>query len=431
MIRSSCFVTPLRLLLLAAAASTQLLLLNHATAADSRKPNIIFILADDLGLDSVSPYGADQLKTPNIDALARSGMRFEYSYATPLCGPSRSQILTGRYPFRTGMTSNRTGDALNPANEVMIPRVLKPAGYVTAQVGKWNQLPLQPSDWGFDEYLRFPGSGRYWRRQTAVYRVNGQVKQLPPRTYLPDVMHNFLIDFIKRHKDQPFYVHYAMSHVHGPIVPTPDSVPGSHKLYADNIAYMDKLVGKLVAELDRLGLREKTLIVFVGDNGTARPERRHLTVHGRRIDGEKNTMAEGGSRVPLIANWKGTTPAGQVCHDLTDFSDFFPTLVDLAGGKLPDGVAIDGRSFAPQLRGHRGDPREWVYVELEGQRYVATKQWKLTGGGELFNMKDAPFRQIPVPRDTTDADAVSARQRLCETMEKLVGDATSPGPGPQ
>lgn len=431
MIRFSCFVTSVRLLSLAAGASIQFLLLTPAAASDSRKPNIIFILADDLGLDSVSCYGSDQLKTPNIDALARSGMRFEYSYATPLCGPSRSQILTGRYPFRTGMTSNRTGDAVSPANEVMIPRVVKPAGYVTAQVGKWNQLPLQPSDWGFDEYLRFPGSGRYWRKQTPVYRVNGQVMQLPPRTYLPDVMHDFLIDFIKRHKNQPFYVHYALSHVHQPIVPTPDSAPGSHRLYADNIAYMDKLVGKLVAELDRLGLREKTLIVFVGDNGTARGPAQRLTVHGRRIDGAKNTMAEGGSRVPLIVNWKGTIRAGQVCHDLTDFSDFFPTLVDLAGAKLPENVAIDGRSFAPQLRGEPGTPREWVYVELEGQRYIATKRWKLTGGGELFSMKDAPFRQVPVPPGTADADAVSARQRLRETLEKLVGNATSPGPRPQ
>jgi arylsulfatase A len=431
MTRFSRFVTPLGILLLAASAGIQILLTTHAVAADSRKPNIIFILADDLGLDSVSTYGGDQLKTPNIDALARGGMRFEYSYSTPLCGPSRSQILTGRYPFRTGMTSNQSGNALNPANEVMIPRVLKPAGYVTAQVGKWNQLPLQPSDWGFDEYLRFPGSGRYWRRQTPVYRVNGEVKQLPPGIYLPDLMHNFLIGFIKRHKDQPFYVHYAMSHVHGPIVPTPDSVPGSHRLYADNIAYMDKLVGKLVAELDRLGLREKTLIVFVGDNGTARPESRHLTVHGRRIDGAKNTMAEGGSRVPLIANWKGTTPSGEVCHDLTDFSDFFPTFANLAGAKLPDGVTIDGHSFAPQLRGQRGVPREWVYVELEGQRYVATKQWKLTGGSELFSMKDAPFRQIPVPRDGTDAEAVGARQWLHETMDRLVGKAGSPGLGPE
>ena len=129
------------------------------------KPNIIFILADDLGIGSVSSYGADNFKTPNIDKLANSGIRFEHCYSSPLCGPSRALLMTGRYAFRTGMTSNKTGDLLKPANETMMPTVLKPAGYVTAQVGKWSQLPLEPADWGFDEYLRFQGSGKYWNTQ--------------------------------------------------------------------------------------------------------------------------------------------------------------------------------------------------------------------------------------------------------------------------
>ena len=424
--RSFSFGFRLTILSIVVLAATHLLGASKAIAAENRPPNIIFILADDVGLDCVSCYGADQLKTPNIDALAKGGTRFEYSYANPLCGPSRSQILTGRYPFRTGMTSNSTGNVMKPTNEIMLPKVLKPAGYVTAEVGKWNQLPLQPSDWGFDEYLRFPDSGRYWRAQTAGYRVNGQMKDLPPGVYLPDVMHDFLIDFIKKHKDQPFYVHYAMSHVHQPIVRTPDSAPGSTHLYADNIAYMDKLVGKLVAELDRLGLREKTLIVFVGDNGTARGPARGLTVHGRAIDGVKNTMLEGGSRVPLIANWKGTTPSGQVCHDLTDFCDFFPTFAALAGAKLPNGVKIDGQSFAPQLKGEPGEPRDSVYVELQGHSYVATKRWKMNKRGDLFDMKDAPFAQVLVPPDTKDAAAVAARQHLHEVMAGLHANNTPP-----
>ncbi len=410
-------------------ASIALIAPSSIGAADNRPPNIIFILADDLGLDGFSCYGADQMKTPNIDALARSGLRFEYSYSTPLCGPSRSQILTGRYPFRTGMTSNGTGHVLSPSKEIMLPRVLKQAGYVTAQVGKWNQLPLQPSDWGFDEYLRFPGSGRYWNKRTPQYRVNNQMKSLPPGVYLPDVMHDFLVDFIRRNKDKPFYVHYAMSHVHNPIVRTPDSRPGSD-LFADNVAYMDKLVGKLVTEIDRLGLRERTLIVFVTDNGTARGPAQRLTLRGRHIDGAKNTMAEGGSRVPLIVNWKGTTPAGQVCHDLTDFSDFFPTLVQIAGAKIPDGVKIDGHSFAPQIRGQPGTPRDWVYVELEGRHYLANKRWKLNAAGELFDMRDAPFRQIPVPPGSKDEAAVAARRQLGEPMTQLTGKAPGAGAEP-
>src|SRR5882724_5903208 len=122
-----------------------------ATAATTTKPNIIFILADDLGIGSVSCYGADNFKTPNIDSLAKSGLQLEHCYASPLCGPTRALVMTGRYAYHTGMTGNGTGARLKPANEVMMPQMLKPAGYVTAQVGKWDQLPLQPGDWGFDE----------------------------------------------------------------------------------------------------------------------------------------------------------------------------------------------------------------------------------------------------------------------------------------
>ena len=415
-----------RLLRLALAAILPLVAHSAEEKRPADKPNIIFILADDLGLGNVSCYGADKFKTPNIDALAKGGTRFEHCYAAPLCGPSRAMIMTGRYAFRTGMTSNQTGAVMKPANEVMMPKVLKPAGYVTAEVGKWAQLPLQPSDWGFDEYLRFPQSGRYWRAQTTSYTLNGEQKDLPPNTYLPDLMHDFLIDFIKRHKDQPFYVHYAMSHVHGPIVRTPDSVAGGD-LYAENIAYMDKLVGRLASELDTLGLREKTLLVFVGDNGTAQGPAARSTVEGKRLSGQKASMLEGGSRVPMIVNWPGTTPAGKVLGDLTDFSDFFPTFAELAGAKPPEGVTIDGRSFAPQIKGQKGSPREWVYVELSGKRYVCTGRWKLNNAGEFFDMKGAPFIEAPVAADTTDADAIAARKQLEQTLETLVGKERAHG----
>jgi arylsulfatase A len=237
-------------------------------------------------------------------------------------------------------------------------------------------------------------------------------------------MHDFLVDFITRHKDQPFYVHYAMSHIHGPIVRTPDSAGGGRSLYADNIAYLDKLVGKLIAELERLKLRENTLIIFAGDNGTAgNPQK--STVNGKPLSGHKGTMLEGGSRVPLIVSWPGTTPAGKVSKDLIDFSDFFPTFAELAGAELPKGVTIDGRSFLPQAKGQAGNPREWIYVELEGKRYVRTKGWKLTGTGELFDMKEAPFKEISVAVDSADAEAVAARKHLQGVLTGLVGTTTS------
>jgi arylsulfatase A len=405
-----------------------------ADTAVAAKPNIIHILTDDVGLGDIGSCGGP-FKTPHIDSLARGGVRFEQCYSTPLCGPSRCQTLTGRYPFRTGLVSNHSQGAIQPGRETMIPTVLKKAGYVTASCGKWGQMPLGPGEWGFDEYLVFPGSGRYWRAQTPSYRVNGEQNNLTEGEYLPDLMHQFIVNFIAHHKDQPFFIYYPMSHIHGPIVRTPDSKPGATKdeLYTDNITYMDKLVGKLMEELDRLGLREKTLVVFAGDNGTASGGVAAATVDGKAISGRKGTMLEGGSRVPLIASWKGTAPEGRVVKDLVDFSDFFATYAELAGAPLPEGVTLDSRSFAPQIRGEKGTPREWVYVELDGKRYVRDARWKLTGEGELFDLTEAPFKEIAVAKDSTDEAAVAGRKRLQDVLQNLIGKETpsyTPAPTP-
>jgi arylsulfatase A len=391
-----------------------------AEPAAGVKPNIIFILTDDVGLGDIGCCGGDAFKTPHIDALAKTGVRFEYSYATPLCGPSRCQMLTGRYPFRTGLNSNQSADAVSPADEVMLPTVLKEAGYATALVGKWGQICLGPGEWGFEEYLSYQGSGRYWASQKSGYTCNGKSQELGATEYLPDVMHRFLVDFITRNQAKPFYVHYSMSHLHGPILRTPDSkdTGPQQDLYADNVVYMDKLVGQLVAELERLHLRERTLIVFTGDNGTARQGDERSTLGGRRIHGKKATMLEGGSRVPLIANWPGTTPTGVVNQDLTDFSDFFPTFAALGGAPLPAGVTLDGQSFAAQLKGEKGRPREWVYVELQGKSYVREARYKLTNSGELFDLKDAPFVEEPLPADSADPAIVAVRKRLQEVLNQ-------------
>jgi arylsulfatase A len=275
-------------------------------------------------------------------------------------------------------------------------------------------MSFGPGRWGFDEFIVFPGSGRYYREQTTHYRVNGVQQNLPEGQYLPDIMHELLVKFINRHKDQPFFVYYPMSHIHGPIVPTPDSKPGAdaNDLYRDNIEYMDKLVGKLMGELDRLHLREKTLVLFTGDNGTARFGVSTATVNGRRISGMKGTMFEGGSRVPLIVNWPGVTPAAQVNHDLIDFSDFYATFAALAGAPLPEGVKLDSHSFAAQVKGEKGTPREWVYVELNGRSYARDARFKLTNGGELYDLSEAPYKEIPVPSTTSDPAAIAARKQL-------------------
>jgi len=404
-------------------------------AEQAKKPNIIFIFSDDYGIGGVGCYGSDRFKTPNLDALAQTGVRFEHCFSMPLCAPSRGVTMTGQYPFRTGVIDNGTGGRLLPDKEVCIARVMKDAGYDTAVAGKWRQLHYFSTKedarrWGFDEFMIWGVEGnkgeRYW---DPAYNKNGQALADAKDKYGPDLLHEFVVDFIRRHRDGPFFVYYPTPLVHGPILRTPDSPPGSADLYADNVAYLDKLVGKLVAELDGMGLREKTLIVFTGDNGCTpqasgkKGGRSGGTLHGRAVDGAKSDLTEGGSRVPLIVNWKGTTPAGQVSKDLVDFSDFFPTFAEIAGAKLPAGVTIDGRSFAPQLQGRPGKPREWVFVQLDGNWYVRDARWKLNQSGELFDMKDAPFAQAPAPPDSDEAKA--AKTRLQAALDTLHPQATA------
>ena len=385
------------------------------------RPNIVFVLADDLGIGEVSAYGADNFETPNIDQLGRGGIRYTHAYTVPLCGPSRAVILTGRYAFRTGATNQDSTGLMKPSVETMTPRVLKKAGYVTSSVGKWGQLPLTPADFGFDDSLTYTGSGVYWNTQAKgrTYRVNGETRTLRDKEYMPEVMHQHVTDFISRHRDEPFYVYYSLSHVHTDILPTPDSAPDSKDHYADNVAYMDKLVGKLVAELERLKLREKTLIVFFGDNGTANARADRSTVGGRRLSGQKGSMLEGGALVPLIASWPGTTPAGRVSSDLVDSSDFLPTFAELAGARLPEKTILDGRSFAACLRGERGQPRDWIFIQLARMWYVREAAWKLNQAGELFDMAGAPFEERLLAADTKDPAALAARTRLQAALDRL------------
>jgi arylsulfatase A len=208
------------------------------TGAETSKPNLVFILADDLGMDGVSCYGADAHKTPNIDKMAASGTRFETCYASPLCGPSRCLLMTGRYAFRTGGLNNGSwrdgGPGALSKDEWSVAKVLKQAGYVTGQAGKWRQVGESPHDWGFDEYITDPtASGWYWR---GSYELNGKRVEVGKDVYNPDIIQNFSIDFVKRHKDQPFFLYYAMHLVHKPTLLTPISPPQvGPERYDDNI----------------------------------------------------------------------------------------------------------------------------------------------------------------------------------------------------
>ena len=385
------------------------------------KPNIIYILADDLGIGDVSCYGSDKNKTPIIDKLAKGGMRFTHGYTAPLCGPSRAMILTGRYAFRTGAVNQDMVAQIKPENEVLIPSVLKPEGYATAMVGKWSQFGLTPKDFGFDDYITFQGSGCYWateKKKSENYIENGVDKKLDASTYMPDLMHQHLVDFITTNKEKPFFLYYSMVNVHALIQRTPDSKPGSD-FYADNIAYMDKLVGKLLSTLDDLKLRENTLIVFMGDNGTASQYAERGSISGNALSGKKGSMLECGSLVPTIANWPGVIAAGKVNDQLIDSSDILPTFADLAGAKLPTKNVIDGRSFLPQLMGKKGNPREWIFIELGNKWYVREANWKLNREGELFDMSNAPFEEKLVANYADNKDASAAHSRLQTALKTL------------
>ncbi len=390
-------------------------------AGRSQRPNILFILADDYGIDGVGCYGSDRFKdrTPHLDALAKTGTRFERCYAAPVCGPSRCLLITGRYGFRTGGLSNATAERPTPKTEPSVAKILKQSGYVTGMAGKWRQMGGTAGEWGFDEYLMSDTPSGHSHVKT--YSENGKKVEKEAEVYYPDVQQAFALDFLRRHRAEPFYFYYSSHLVHDPIVPTPDSKQGQESkqvLYDDNVVYLDRQIGQLVSELDNLGLRERTLIVFSSDNGTD-VGRGPSTMGGRRLSGGKRDMLEGGVGVPLIASWMGTIPAGRVLRDLVDFTDVLPTFADVAGAKLPDRVTFDGRSFAPQLRGAKGTPREWVFVQYGNNWHVRDDLWKLNESGELFDLKDAPFVEKPVPADATDASASAARERLQAVLAQL------------
>ncbi len=389
--------------------------------AQTAKTNIVFLLADDYGFAETSCNGADNYKTPHIDKLAEQGMRYTHMYTAALCGPSRALLLTGRYAFRTGATNQDATGKFTPQAETMIPKVLKQAGYITASIGKWGQLPLTPADFGFDHYLTYKGSGVYWNTQPKgdEYFVDGKSIPLKDHVYLPDVMHEDVVKFLSENKNKPFFLYYPLDHVHGEILPTPDSKPGSN-LYNDNVVYMDKLVGKFMKVLDSLKLSKNTVVFFMGDNGTANGHTTEATIGGRRIVGGKGSMQEGGGLVPFITWWKGNEPKGKVCNDMMDASDIYPTIMDIAGVKSSDNKnIIDGQSIVPEMKGKEASHRPWAYNQLAAMWYVRELNWKLNQAGELYDMTKAPFEEILVPAESKDPEAIAARARLQKVLDTL------------
>ena len=399
----------------------------------TRPPNIVLIMADDMGVECLGSYGGTSYETPSLDRLAATGVRFDHCYSQPTCTPSRVKIMTGRYNHR-----NYAGFGKLDENEITFGNVLRKAGHVTGIGGKW-QLGADRdliAHFGFDEYCLWwleNKSPRYGNVGELIR--NGDVLPGGRGDYGPDVISGFLTDFIERHQERPFFCYYPMLLPHDPFEATPRSAPGIEgqaELFADMVAYLDEIVGRIVATLDRTGVRDDTLILFTSDNGTS-PKITSSTTDGE-VKGGKYTMTDAGTHVPLIANWRGTSPRGAVCDDLVDFSDFLPTLAEAAGAGLPTDRAIDGRSFLPQIRGQAGTPREWVFSHYPRRRddpektraYVRDKRWKLYDNGKLFDLVADPLEKSPLRANRREpVEAKAARARLQKAYDSVVSTTDS------
>lgn len=401
--------------------------------AKAERPNVLLIMADDIAYDNLGCYGSDYFKTPRLDELAKTGIKFNYCFSEPVCTSSRVKIMTGRDNIRNYTQFGR----LDP-KEVTFGTMMKEAGYATAVAGKWqlhgNKGTLAP-DCGFDTYClwNYPNSGRnrYWNPSLVQ---NGKKVPVTKDSYGPDICTEFLVEFIEANKQRPFFAYYPMISVHSPFLPTPDSEDRNSKdaakNYRDMVGYMDKCVGRLVDTLEQNGLRENTVIIFTTDNGTGRG----LTYpyRGESRKGEKAWPTDGGCHAPLIINCPGTVVEGVETDDIVDFSDVMPTLAEITSAELP-AVKLDGRSFWPQCIGQTGNPREWIFqyylpkfkeaaeVHGAGKSYIIWAQdqkYKLYSHGKFIEVKDRhELRNIPLGTGSEEAEA--ARRKLQAAIESM------------
>ncbi len=425
----------------AAAASPLLLAHRQAPKRNGRRPNIIFFLADDLGRDWISCYGAAH-STPNIDAFAAKAVRFETVYSTPLCTPTRVQLLTGRYPFRTGWTDHYDvprlgGKGLDWERETTFARVLSEAGYATAIAGKWQvndfrKYPDALKRHGFDEHCMWtgfetgnPASAR--RYVDPFLQINGERKTHEGK-YGPDVVNDFARDFVRRHRDRPFLLYYPSILTHGPHEPTPDNranPPGDETgLFAGSVTYMDKLFGSLVADVDRLGLSDNTFIVFTADNGSPIPGR----LNGIPYPSGKSRITDAGVHVPFIVRAPWLAKSANTSADLVDFSDVFPTFMDLAGLALPSRVQLDGRSFVGSLTRTGKDQRTWIYSQRGVNRTVRDQTYKINSDGSFYDLAADPHEKDDL-RASQDPRVAKARARLSAVLDGFPADGPPPFEG--
>lgn len=408
------------------------------------KPNVVFILADDLGVECLSAYGGTSHKTPNIDRLAKEGMRFTKSFSHPFCSPSRGSLLTGRYPFQNGLKvvlhSKKQENIYLKPSQPSFPRQLKQHGYATQIVGKWH-VSLEHKhntirEFGFDHYQTwciFDEKGekttRFWN--PYLMRDDRIIAAEIKNRYGPDVDLEVYLDFIKTNAKakKPFLAYYSTYLPHYPWEPTPDSKEktyrapnsdhkGDPKYFPDMLAYLDKQIGSMLQTLDDLGIADNTIIIFLADNGTDTGLINQWG-EGKSIAGGKGTMTDRGTHVPLLVRWPGKIKAGSVCEDLVDFTDFLPTLCELTGAKLPE-PSIHGRSFAPQLLGQPGQPREWIHIQHGDNRQLRNHDYILTNKDQLRRV--VPLWEDPAqPNENRDPEKEAAVRKSLQAVFEALG----------
>ena len=433
---------------------------DRSSSTDTDQPNIILILVDDLGLEWVSAYGAEDIETPAIDALASEGIRFENAYSMPQCTPTRVTVLTGQYPWRHGWTNHwdvprwGAGVHFDPNHNLTFVRLLRDAGYATAIAGKWqiNDFRVQPEvlrDHGFDDWAVWtgyesenpPSAERYW--DPYIHTREGS------RTYSdafgPDVFVAYLEQFLSEHRDRPQFIYFPMVLTHPPLVPTPDEpeAMGMQPRHQAMVRYMDKTVGSLVHTVDSLEL-DDTYIIFTTDNGTSRGL--FGTIDGRRIEGGKGSLFERGAHAPFIVRAPQAITGGRVVDVLSDFSDLFPTILDLAGISVLDTVKLDGVSIAPVIRGETSQSgREWTLtmgfgpgrltdeglrpVQLFTDRAVREGRYKLWiedgVATRLFDLLEDPWEEVNLI-DSAVPEHISAREKLQQVVDTFPSEDAWP-----
>lgn len=360
------------------------------------RPNIVFVLADDMGYGDLGALNFGASQTPRLDSLMREGTFLTQCYAgSAVCTPSRASLMTGRYPHRTGAIDTMAGLDCLAQRERTMADLLSSAGYATGLVGKWHlgwdEPGFRPAARGFAEAAALERTS-HWQ---WILDYNGRRRENDGQ-YLADVLTDDAVSFIRRHRHEPFFLYLAHFAPHNPPeAPEEDIQPFRDAGHSENVATiygmirrMDRGIGRVLDELQSLGLEENTLVIFASDNGpmfgTSWTDRSSTTRYNAGFHGHKDLVYEGGIRVPAILRWPAGLPASQTVHDMVHFNDWLPTLLDVAGVETPHDLALDGRSIVPILRGEPAavSPRLfWQYSRFkpvpEHNAAVRDGAWKL------------------------------------------------------